>query len=320
VTTPFAGAVLCGGSSTRMGRDKALVTIDGAALARRVTDALVAAGATAVVAVGGDTDRLTALGLRVVPDRWPGEGPLGGVVTALDALASAPVVVVLACDLLDPDPAAIVAVAAAASAPGVDLAAPRDEGRLQLHHAAWRPGAAVGLRAELEAGERALWRAVRQLHAVGLDAIPRTAYRDADVPADLAEARRGSPSAGPPRYAPSGPDKEDDLVEVPEIDVEELDERRARGATVIDVREPDEYAEAHIPGAVLVPLATVPDNLAEFPTTGPVYIVCRSGARSRRAAAFLRSSGVDAVNVAGGLRSWLEAGKPHDSGAADADR
>jgi thioredoxin 1 len=103
-------------------------------------------------------------------------------------------------------------------------------------------------------------------------------------------------------------------VQVPEIDVEELEARRAAGAEVFDVREPDEYGDARVPGAIPVPLATVPDRLSEFPTDHVVYVICASGGRSRRAAEFLRSNGVDAVNVTGGTKAWLAAGKPHDRG------
>jgi rhodanese-related sulfurtransferase len=109
---------------------------------------------------------------------------------------------------------------------------------------------------------------------------------------------------------------EEDQVEVPEIDVEELEARKDAGAVVFDVREPDEYEDAHVPGAILVPLATVPDRLPEFPTAGEVYIVCASGGRSRRAAGFLRANGIDAVNIAGGTKAWLAAGKPHVRGNA----
>ena len=97
---------------------------------------------------------------------------------------------------------------------------------------------------------------------------------------------------------------------VPEIDVEELEARKDAGAVVFDVREPDEYEDAHVPGAIPVPLATVPDRLSDFPTEGTAYIICAAGGRSRRAAEFLRSNGIDAVNVAGGTKAWLAAGKP----------
>ena len=103
-------------------------------------------------------------------------------------------------------------------------------------------------------------------------------------------------------------------MDVPEIDVAELAVLREQGARVFDVREPDEYTEAHVPGALLIPLGTVPDNLEQFPTEGPVYVICAAGGRSRTASTFLRSNGVDAVNIAGGTKAWLAAGFPFISG------
>lgn len=103
-------------------------------------------------------------------------------------------------------------------------------------------------------------------------------------------------------------------MEVPEIDVAGLAEARAGGAFVLDVRQPDEYEEAHVPGAVLVPLGEVPDRVAEVPTDGTVYVICRSGARSLRAAEHLRGQGIDAVNVAGGTLAWIESGEATATG------
>ncbi|TML12241.1 MAG: hypothetical protein E6G39_12150 [Actinobacteria bacterium] len=80
------GAVLAGGSSSRMGRDKALIEVAGEPLVQRVARALTAAGAERVVVIGGDRRRIEALGLEVVADRFPGEGPLGGVLTAMSAI------------------------------------------------------------------------------------------------------------------------------------------------------------------------------------------------------------------------------------------
>src|SRR6185436_398763 len=94
----FAGAVLTGGASQRMGTDKALIDVDGRALALSVADALRSAGATRVLAVGGDLVALRGLGLEAIPDQHAGEGPLGGILTALEA-TDEDVVVVLACDL-----------------------------------------------------------------------------------------------------------------------------------------------------------------------------------------------------------------------------
>jgi rhodanese-related sulfurtransferase len=81
-------------------------------------------------------------------------------------------------------------------------------------------------------------------------------------------------------------------------------------ALIIDVREPYEYADGHLPGAALMPLMTVPQRLPELPTDQPVYVVCAVGGRSAQAAAFLATRGVDAVNVDGGTGEWVAAGYP----------
>lgn len=78
------------------------------------------------------------------------------------------------------------------------------------------------------------------------------------------------------------------------------------GARIIDVREPDEWANAHIPYAVHVPLATVPDNLAAFDGS-PTYVICKVGGRSARACEFAADHGVEVVNVEGGMLAWLDA-------------
>jgi molybdopterin-guanine dinucleotide biosynthesis protein A len=161
-----------------MGTDKALLEVDGVALAVRVADALRAAGANRVVAVGGDGPALTALGLDAVADQHPGEGPLGGILTALAAVDDE-VVVVLACDLPDPDPAAIRRVVAALGEG--DVAAPPGE----LLHAAYHRRAEGHLAAAFAAGERAPRRAVEGLRVVEVADLPPAALADADRPDDL---------------------------------------------------------------------------------------------------------------------------------------
>src|SRR5688572_3553937 len=83
---------------------------------------------------------------------------------------------------------------------------------------------------------------------------------------------------------------------------------------LIDVREPNEYATAHVPGAVLIPLGTVADNVDAFRGDGPVYVICARGGRSMTAAELVAEQGVDAVNVAGGTMAWIDAGHPVDAG------
>ena len=95
---------------------------------------------------------------------------------------------------------------------------------------------------------------------------------------------------------------------ISEIEVAALAARVAEGALVLDVREPHEYAAGHVPGAVLTPLASVPDNLDRFRSDGPTYVICQSGGRSMRACEFAADEGYDVVNVAGGTGAWIASG------------
>jgi rhodanese-related sulfurtransferase len=101
---------------------------------------------------------------------------------------------------------------------------------------------------------------------------------------------------------------------ISEITVDELDDRLAEGARLIDVRLPYEFEEAHVAGAVLVPLPTVADNVDAFRGDEPVYVICRTGPRSLRACEFLAAQGVEAVNVAGGTLAWISSGRDYVSG------
>jgi molybdenum cofactor guanylyltransferase len=195
-TSAFDGYVLCGGASRRMGRDKALVEVDGAAMARRIACALAAAGAGRVVAVGGDAGALTSLGLPVVADRWPGEGPLGGLVTALeDPERSAAVAVVLSCDLTDPDAGAIAATVRERARLGCDAVVPVVGGRHQWLHGAWDRRAAGILTDVFAAGERSVAGAALSLRIRTLGGVPAAAVHDADRPEDLTgRPRRGFPA------------------------------------------------------------------------------------------------------------------------------
>ncbi len=105
-------------------------------------------------------------------------------------------------------------------------------------------------------------------------------------------------------------------MSVSEIDVDALAELHAAGATIVDVRQPDEYEEAHVPGAILIPLGEVQDRVAEIPADGPVYVICKSGARSMRASEWLVTQDIDATNVAGGTMAWIQSGRPVVTGGA----
>jgi molybdenum cofactor guanylyltransferase len=302
----FTGYVLCGGSSRRMGRDKALLPIEGVPLARRVADALDAAGAEAVEAVGGDGPALVARGLRHRPDRWPGEGPLGGIVTALGSGAHPGVAVVLSCDLIAPRPEAIGHVVRALVASDADVAVPVVDGRPQWLHAAWDRRVAAIVGDLFAAGERSVAGAALALRVEEVTGLAPDALADADRPEDLPGERGRDEHAGLPTIEP---------VQVPAIDIDTLQERLAEGSPLIDVRQPEEYQEARAPGARLIPLAEVPDRIGEIPADRPVYVICRSGGRSAKAVEHLRSQGIDAVNVTGGTLAWIEAGNAVETGA-----
>jgi rhodanese-related sulfurtransferase len=89
------------------------------------------------------------------------------------------------------------------------------------------------------------------------------------------------------------------------------------GAWLLDVREDDEWAAGYAPGARHIPLGQLGARVAEIPQDQAVYVICRSGVRSARAAQALAQAGWEAVNVAGGMQQWAAAGRPmaSDSGA-----
>jgi rhodanese-related sulfurtransferase len=89
------------------------------------------------------------------------------------------------------------------------------------------------------------------------------------------------------------------------------------GAWLLDVREDDEWAAGHAPKATHIPLGQLGARSGELPADQEIYVICRSGGRSGRAAQALNGAGWRAVNVAGGMQDWAAAGRPMttDSGA-----
>lgn len=93
-----------------------------------------------------------------------------------------------------------------------------------------------------------------------------------------------------------------------EVDLESFAQAHAAGATVLDVRNPDEYRTAHVPGAVLIPLTELAARQEEIPEADPLYVICAVGGRSLTAAKALVDAGYSAVSVAGGTNGWIERG------------
>ncbi|WP_157362443.1 rhodanese-like domain-containing protein [Haloechinothrix halophila] len=97
--------------------------------------------------------------------------------------------------------------------------------------------------------------------------------------------------------------------DVPTASVKDLPES---DLALLDVREPDEWQAGHAPEAVHIPLRDIPARMGEltdFPDDKPIYVVCRTGGRSEQATAFLNANGFEAVNVAGGMKSWQTEGR-----------
>jgi rhodanese-related sulfurtransferase len=113
-----------------------------------------------------------------------------------------------------------------------------------------------------------------------------------------------------------------DFSTIHDIVAEELDKKRS-DVRLIDVRQPEEFTGelGHIPGATLIPLATLPENLNQLSKDETVVFICRSGGRSARAAAFAQANGYDHVyNLKGGMIRWNELLLPTQKGATESKK
>lgn len=180
------GAVLVGGASRRMGADKATLALEGTPMVHRVTRALFDAGAGSVVLVGGDPDDEGA-----IADRWPGEGPLAAMATAVShgaSIVGVEVVVVAACDQPDLTAELIASlIAALHGAPDevVASAVRTADGRRHPFPSAWRTSTGRTLVAQVDAGDRRADAAFSAGPVVEVGA-PEAVVTDLDTPADVA--------------------------------------------------------------------------------------------------------------------------------------
>jgi len=99
----------------------------------------------------------------------------------------------------------------------------------------------------------------------------------------------------------------------PEIPLETYAAERDSGMT-IDVRERAEYAQVHVPGAVLVPMGQLASRLDELDRSARIHVICASGNRSKAMTDLLVAAGFDAVSVSGGTQAWLMSGRAVDVG------
>jgi rhodanese-related sulfurtransferase len=90
------------------------------------------------------------------------------------------------------------------------------------------------------------------------------------------------------------------------ITVTELAERST--TPLVDVREKDEFAAGHVPGAVNIPMSEIGNRLEELP--GEAFdVICQMGGRSARVVEALEARGYDVTNVEGGTGEWIAQGR-----------
>jgi molybdopterin-guanine dinucleotide biosynthesis protein A len=165
------GYVLAGGGSTRFGRDKALVEIDGKPMITRMCELL--AGVACEVRVVAAPGKYASLGIESVADRWPGEGPLGGIITALQRSeaddAQREWNLMVSCDMpfLTREWMAFLVRRAAESAAQVVL--PRSQHGLEPLCACYKTNASRALQVIFEAGVRKVTQALQEVKTEVLD-------------------------------------------------------------------------------------------------------------------------------------------------------
>lgn len=198
-----AGVMLAGGRSSRMGRTKAVIDIDGELMGSRVLSALRSAGCDPVIVYGGEPSELAGLDVAIEPDRHPGAGPVGAVAGVLHWLSTESTAgadrdadrdgdvdrdivdgaVIVACDLPELGASVIRSlIDAAATSPGAVVVARTD--RIEPLCAYWPSTMQPSVEAAFSGGTRALHRMIANVEAVMVD-VPRSALRNVNTPADL---------------------------------------------------------------------------------------------------------------------------------------
>jgi molybdenum cofactor guanylyltransferase len=194
-----AGYVLAGGGSTRFGRDKALVEVGGMPMIARMIELL--QSTTKQVKIVAMPGKYAAFASEIVEDRWPGEGPLGGVITALDDAAQSTARpewnLIVSCDMpfLRQDWLRFLANRAAKS--NAQVIFPHSVSGPEPLCACWQTGAAAKLRSGFERGVRKVTEGIALLRAEVLDEADWKRFDSAgrlfwnmNTAADYEEARR----------------------------------------------------------------------------------------------------------------------------------
>ena len=195
-----AAFILAGGASERMGEDKALLELEGVPMVMRA--ARLAEPYVASAAIVAPSERYKQLGLRVLPDRWPGAGPLGGIATAL-ASTRAEWNLILGCDLPYLTPEWVAWLIARALRSPARAVVPESQGGLEPLAAMYHQNCGAVFAAAVERGVR---RVTEGLSEIVFERVSMSDWRELDptgklfenmnTPDDYAEARRWTRNLG----------------------------------------------------------------------------------------------------------------------------
>jgi molybdopterin-guanine dinucleotide biosynthesis protein A len=203
------GFLQAGGGSSRFGRDKALVEIGGKTMLQRTGELL--AGVCEEISIVAPAGKYAHAPWPVVPDRWPGEGPLGGILTALhhldESAASSKAGVtehgppafalILSCDMPFLTREFLGFLVDRASTSRAQVVVPQSAGGLEPLCACWLAGAAADVQSAFDFGVRKIAEAMKRLTMEVLDECAWTRFDtegrlfwNMNTPADFMEARR----------------------------------------------------------------------------------------------------------------------------------
>jgi len=195
----IAGYVLAGGGSTRFGSDKARAEIGGKPMVVRMCELLRSVlGEITVVAA---PEKYADLGLPIVADGWPGEGPLGGIITALRTTGARAVGrewnLILSCDMPFLTRQWMEFLAGRAAKNAAQVVVPKSDYGLEPLCACWRTDSADTLQAAFDGGVRKVTEALKRVSTEVLDEADWKRFDSAgrlfwnmNTPADYEEARR----------------------------------------------------------------------------------------------------------------------------------
>ena len=190
--------MLAGGGSTRFGQDKALARIGDEALLARLCSVM--RGVTPCVTIIGSPEKYAAFGAKCIPDRWPGEGPLGGIITALRATSETGVGewnVIIGCDMPFLISDSLTYLVQRAQTSEAEVVTAKSAHGLEPLCACWRASCAEKLQRAFESGIRKVTEGMKHLSMEVLDETHWKRFDSADrlfwnmnTPSDYQEAKR----------------------------------------------------------------------------------------------------------------------------------